>query len=156
MGFQNVGYFKYGQNLLLNCFDLDKKLNGFFKGTIGENINPEVLSMQSCIFIGSDDCTEVTMEFPIKAKNAGTFIVRRMDAAKSNNYFITNDFKDFKKITDVNPEKNYNWLTAELINWKGFDGKMLQGILYKPENFNVKNKYPIIFHFYVRFSNALN
>ncbi len=47
-------------------------------------------------------------------------------------------------------QNNYNWYTTELINWKMYDGKMSEGLLYKPENFDATKKYPIIFYFYER------
>lgn len=51
----------------------------------------------------------------------------------------------------TNPQqKNYNWFTVELHHWKMFDGKMSEGLLYKPENFDSTKKYPIIFYFYER------
>jgi dipeptidyl aminopeptidase/acylaminoacyl peptidase len=47
-------------------------------------------------------------------------------------------------------QADYNWYTTELVRWKMFDGKMSEGILYKPEDFDPKKKYPIIFYFYER------
>jgi dipeptidyl aminopeptidase/acylaminoacyl peptidase len=50
-----------------------------------------------------------------------------------------------------NPQQDqYIWYTTELERWKMLDGKMSEGILYKPENFDPKKKYPIIFYFYER------
>jgi dipeptidyl aminopeptidase/acylaminoacyl peptidase len=54
-------------------------------------------------------------------------------------------------IHTINPQQaNYNWYTTELVKWKMFDGKISEGLLYKPENFDPKRKYPIIFYFYER------
>jgi len=59
-------------------------------------------------------------------------------------------------LATTNPQqKQYNWLTAELVRWKMFDGNMSEGLLFKPENFDPKKKYPIIFYFYERYSNDL-
>jgi dienelactone hydrolase len=52
-------------------------------------------------------------------------------------------------------QKDYNWLTAELVRWKMFDGKMSEGLLFKPENFDAKKKYPMILYFYERNSDGL-
>ncbi len=54
------------------------------------------------------------------------------------------------------PQLEYNWLTAELVKWKTFDGKVAQGILYKPENFDLRKKYPVIFSLYEQQSDGLN
>jgi dienelactone hydrolase len=56
----------------------------------------------------------------------------------------------------TNPQqKDYNWLTCELVKWTMFDGKQSQGLLYKPENFDPKKKYPVIFYFYEKYSDDL-
>ncbi|HEX6427123.1 MAG TPA: prolyl oligopeptidase family serine peptidase [Niastella sp.] len=55
-----------------------------------------------------------------------------------------------------NPQqKDYNWLTAELVTWTMFDGKRSAGLLFKPEDFDAKKKYPIIFYFYEKNSDEL-
>ncbi len=55
------------------------------------------------------------------------------------------------KLSAINPQQNnYNWLTAQLMHWKMFDGKTSEGILYKPENFDSTKKYPVILYFYER------
>ncbi len=56
----------------------------------------------------------------------------------------------------MEPHRRYNWLTTELIQWNGFDGRPSRGILYKPENFDSSKKYPIIFYFYEQLSPGLN
>ena len=54
-----------------------------------------------------------------------------------------------KKLSSINPQqKNYNWGTAELFKWKAYNGKETEGIVYKPENFDPKKKYPMICYFY--------
>jgi dipeptidyl aminopeptidase/acylaminoacyl peptidase len=60
------------------------------------------------------------------------------------------------KLSDVNLfQKEYNWFTTELHRWKMFDGKMSEGILYKPQNFDSTKKYPVILYFYERNANTL-
>ncbi|MEY3738894.1 MAG: hypothetical protein RL544_1672 [Bacteroidota bacterium] len=50
---------------------------------------------------------------------------------------------------------NYNWGNAELFTWKAYTGKMAEGILYKPENFDATKKYPMIVYFYERNNQTL-
>lgn len=60
-------------------------------------------------------------------------------------------------LATTNPQqKDYNWLTAELVKWKMFDGKMSDGLLFKPEDFDAKKKYPVIFYFYEKYSETLH
>ncbi len=52
------------------------------------------------------------------------------------------------KVTNLQPQRSFNWLTAEPITWMQIDGTIGHGLLYKPENFDPKYKYPIIFTYY--------
>jgi len=62
-----------------------------------------------------------------------------------------------KKISDANPQmKNYLWGNVELVNWTSIDNIPLTGLLYKPENFDPKKKYPMIVYFYERESDNLH
>lgn len=92
----------------------------------------------------------------VKAKNANMYLVTRMSATDAPNYFVSKDLKTFTRLSDVQPQKDYNWMTAELIHWKMTDGRMGKGVLYKPENFDPTKKYPIIFHYYLERSSDLN
>jgi dipeptidyl aminopeptidase/acylaminoacyl peptidase len=93
---------------------------------------------------------------PIKAKKANCWIVQRESATEAPNYFITADFDTFTPLTDIQPHRSVNWLTAELITYKKIDGRTGQGVLYKPENFDSSRKYPVIFHYYDRLSQLKN
>lgn len=60
------------------------------------------------------------------------------------------------KLSSINPQqKNYNWGTAELFKWKAYNGKPATGIVYKPEDFDPKKKYPMIVYFYEKLSDGL-
>jgi len=93
---------------------------------------------------------------PIKALDAEVYLVKRMSASESPNIFVTTDFKSFYPLSAVYPEREYNWITDELITWKMSNGKFSQGILYKPENFDSSKKYPIIFEYYEKRSDELH
>ena len=73
-------------------------------------------------------------------------------------YDINNSAGNFipLKLSDMNPQQaNYLWGTAELYRWKAYTGKQAEGILYKPENFDPKKKYPMIVYFYERNNQTL-
>ncbi len=60
------------------------------------------------------------------------------------------------KLSSLNPQQSqYNWGTAELFTWKAFNGKMLDGIVFKPEDFDSTKKYPTLIYFYERLSDGL-
>ena len=61
-----------------------------------------------------------------------------------------------EKLTSINPQiSDYNWGTVELYKWNAFDGKPLEGLLYKPEDFDSSKKYPVIVYFYETYSEEL-
>ena len=147
-----------GQTLILNCFNLKNKDNGYYSKRLGENGDPSLLTMGSYIFdlINTGYLPGEVSFAPCKAKDADSYVVRRMSASEAPNYYSTKDFKSFTQLSDLQFQKQYNWYTTELHDWKSLDGRVLQGILYKPENFDPNKKYPVILYYYQRKSNGLN
>lgn len=133
--------------ILLKAFNRKNKYNGYYKKVIGQKGDPELLFMGPCLITGNISGTAKGME-PLKASNANTWIVKRQTYKEAPNYFVTTDFKVYKPLTDVQPQKQYNWLTAELHSFTQLDGTISQGILYKPENFDSSKRYPVIVSFY--------
>ncbi|HWC54648.1 MAG TPA: prolyl oligopeptidase family serine peptidase [Chitinophagaceae bacterium] len=109
-----------------------------------------------------------------KAKNANDLILTEESYVASPDLYVASFFKKGDKFQDIsgpfnadlsvqyklsslNPQqKDYNWGTAELFHWKTFKGKQADGIVYKPEDFNPKKKYPMICYFYEELDNTLN
>jgi len=93
-----------------------------------------------------------------KAQDADTLVFTQMDTTEYPDLWLTNTkFENPVKITDANPQqKHYNWLKSELVTWTSSDGIPLQGILYKPEDFDYGKKYPMISYFYERNSDTLH
>jgi dienelactone hydrolase len=147
--------------LMISAFNKINKYNGFFKKTIGANGDPELLTMGPYNYYHVSSQSPPNTNFlagtspPIKAKDSNTWIVQRMSASEAPNYYLTWDFKNYTPLTNVLPHKDNNWLTAELVHWQMFDGRQGEGILYKPENFNSKKKYPVIFNYYEKLSDRL-
>ncbi len=98
-----------------------------------------------------------------KAKNADVFSfstetyqqtpdIEVIDSTKITTAF----FAVGTKLYQPNPQQaEYNWGTAELLNWKAYDGRTTQGILYKPEDFDPKKRYPLISYYYETLSDGL-
>lgn len=95
------------------------------------------------------------------AKNYNSLIFTKETYQQSPNlYYI--DFKNpqnnypQKAISTINVQQhNYYWGSSELFKWKSYTGKLTEGILYKPENFDSTKKYPMIVYFYERNNNSL-
>lgn len=141
--------------LLLSAFDQKNKYNGYAVVSLTKPAPPRKLSMGPYNYTGNT----MAPVFPfnqIKAKNTELYVVRRMSATEAPNFYLTADFMHFKPVTNFAPHLSYNWLQAELISWKTFDGTITQGILYKPENFDSTQKYPVIVHFYEQMSDLIH
>ncbi|MBW8683041.1 alpha/beta hydrolase family protein [Chitinophaga rhizophila] len=85
----------------------------------------------------------------LKAKNADKYIFVTEHSMRSSNYIFTDNFETFDTLSNVNPQLDYNWLTSEIIKYNDADGKQCEGILYKPENFDPRHKYPVIINYYL-------
>ena len=61
------------------------------------------------------------------------------------------------RLTDANPQqKDFKWGTVELFSWTAYDGTPLEGLIFKPENFDPNKKYPMISYFYEKRSDNLH
>jgi dipeptidyl aminopeptidase/acylaminoacyl peptidase len=143
------------QNIYFEAFNLRTKERGYFSKKIRKDGDPQLL------FMGKFTFGIWTPEYafnlqPSKALYANVFLDVRSSDVDAPNYFVTKDYKTFRFLTNVRPQKNYNWYTNELHSWKSLDGNLLQGILYKPENFDSTKKYPVIFQYYEKRSERLN
>lgn len=127
------------ETILLASQNKMNKYGGFYTKKINEVANPVEIMMGPYVYNG-----------PIKAKDAERYIIQRANPQESELYAGDN-LKTLVKLTDIAAQQGpYNWYTTELVKWKMFDGKMSEGILYKPADFDPKKKYPIIFYFYER------
>lgn len=137
-------FIKKDETILLRSQNKVNKNAGFYNVTVSESKDPALLYSGPYSF-----------STPIKAKNNDRVIFLRADIGSSELYATTN-FKQVQKLTDVaTQQKEYNWLSAELMRWKMFDGKMSEGLLFKPENFDPTKKYPVLFYFYERNADLL-
>lgn len=132
--------------ILLKAFDNRTKDDGFYQKKMNQRGDPELLTMGRYLY-------DIP---PVKARDAEAYLISRMSAMQHPNLFLTSNFKQFTPVTSIYPERSYNWMTSELVTWKTLNGSLSQGVLYKPENFDRKKKYPIIFLYYERLSDELN
>lgn len=92
---------------------------------------------------------------PVKARDAEDLIYTKESYVMSPDLYVFDGMET--KLSAINPQQSeYNWGTAELFNWKTFNGKNSTGIVYKPEYFDSSKKYPVILYFYERLSDGLN
>jgi dipeptidyl aminopeptidase/acylaminoacyl peptidase len=128
-----------GKNsLILQAFNEDTKEKGcYFLKILDGKENPEQWMM-----------APYSMSDPVKARDVDTRLFIRSSSADANLYITKDNFKTITRLSNIQPQKDYNWYTTELVNWKLPDGDTCQGLLFKPENFDPAKKYPLIFNYY--------
>lgn len=86
----------------------------------------------------------------LKAKDADRVLFTKETFKEYPDWYATDlSFKNVKRVTEANAQQaNYWWGSVEIVNWRAGDGTPLQGLLYKPENFDPTKKYPMMTYFY--------
>lgn len=134
------------KELLLSAFNETTKASGYYKLSLKDGKLTKLL-MDDFRFAG------VT-----KAKQANQILFTRESFREFPDVWVSDlNLSAPKRISDANPQmKNYFWGSVELVNWTSLDNIPLTGLLYKPENFDPKKKYPMIVYFYERESDNLH
>ncbi len=85
-----------------------------------------------------------------KAEDSNELIFRQMNVTDYPDLYLTNsEFKSPKKISVTNPQQSdYIWPTVQKVSWTSYEGRKLDGLLYKPENFDSTKSYPMLVYFY--------
>jgi dipeptidyl aminopeptidase/acylaminoacyl peptidase len=85
-----------------------------------------------------------------RSPNKNHYFFRWMTVSRYPELELWNDQYQPQAILSVtNPQQaNYNWATAEIVPWKAYDGQQLEGILYKPADYDATKKYPLILYYY--------
>ncbi|MEN9951790.1 MAG: hypothetical protein RLZZ520_58, partial [Bacteroidota bacterium] len=133
------------QKLILRVFNEKNKQAGFAHLHLGFDKEPHLYK------IGP-----YTLGNLLKAKNANAYVYTKETFSQSPNINFSADLELSMQLSNINPQqKEYNWMTAELFTWKAYDGKTATGIVYKPEDYDPKKKYPMIAYFYETLSDGL-
>ena len=132
--------------ILLSAFQLRNKKAGFYALNL-KTRKPEKLVLNDFAY-----------SYPLKAKKAPEIIWRKESFRLYPDLYISHyNFTGAKKISNTNPQqKNYLWGTVDLVHWVTFNGDTMQGLLYKPANFDPNKKYPMLVYFYERYSDRLH
>ncbi|MGM0530464.1 MAG: alpha/beta hydrolase family protein [Bacteroidota bacterium] len=93
---------------------------------------------------------------PVKAKDEDVYVYTRETFQQFPDLQITKNFRKSARISKANPQQEeFKWGTIELYNWTSADGRKLDGLLVKPEDFDPDKKYPLIVNFYEKSSQGL-
>jgi dipeptidyl aminopeptidase/acylaminoacyl peptidase len=132
--------------LMLSAFNEESKASGYSK------LNAATGQITSMLML------DERVDGLRKAKQGDTVLLTRQTFRRSPDLWATTiDFKQLSRISSVNPQqRDYLWGTSELVHYKTKDGQPLDGLLYKPDNFDPTKKYPMMVYFYERSSNNLH
>jgi acetyl esterase/lipase len=144
---KDLSYIDSVETMLLKAFEKDSKKEGYC--TIAQNNTKD----PKRLLIGNRTFDGIT-----KAKNSSAMIFTSGTFVDYPDLYKTqNDFKEIKIISHINPQQsNYLWGRVELVKWNATDGTPLDGLLFKPANFDSTAQYPMIVYFYERYSDLLN
>jgi dipeptidyl aminopeptidase/acylaminoacyl peptidase len=146
--------------------DDDKKFIGF-KDQILLRVYNEVDKKEGIALLDMSNkalftITEQPMHFTtiVSAKKSNQLIVMQEDEKNAANIFaytLTQEKQNPIAFTAINPQQaNYNWMQSQLVKWKAYTGRTAEGVLYLPEDFDAKKKYPMIVYFYERSNQTLH
>ena len=135
------------EDLYLSAFHIYNKKSGYYLAGANKPEDPERLVL--------GDFAYSSLMKPEKAD----LLFWRKGSFEQYPELWTGNMK-MRKATELsltNPQQSeYLWGTVELTEWTSFTGEHLQGLLYKPENFDPSKKYPMIVYFYERSSDGMH
>ncbi len=93
---------------------------------------------------------------PVKARDEEVYVYTQETFQQFPDLQLTENFRKSTQISQANPQQeDFKWGKVELYSWTSLDGRKLEGLLVKPENFDPNKKYPMIVNFYEKSSQNL-
>ncbi|MBL7845790.1 MAG: S9 family peptidase [Cyclobacteriaceae bacterium] len=126
------------KELLLTAFNEATKQSGFYKLSLKDG---KLIKLT----LG-----EYRYANPVKARNTNTLLFTRENFREFPDVWVTDfSFTTPRKLSNANPQmQRFFWGTVERVQWTSADNIPLEGLLYKPEGFDPKKKYPMMVYFY--------
>ncbi|GHB80459.1 alpha/beta hydrolase family protein [Persicitalea jodogahamensis] len=91
-----------------------------------------------------------------KAKNAKVYVFEKGNFAHPNELYYVRDWKNPQPLTNLFAQTDgIKWGSAEQVSWVSSQGVNLEGLLFKPENFDPSRKYPMLVYYYERNATSL-
>jgi dipeptidyl aminopeptidase/acylaminoacyl peptidase len=146
---------RQNEDILLAALDKETKFTGFFSKMIDKKGAPVKHTLGPYIYHYPKPSFTILTFPPLKAKNANVYLLERMSPDDGPNLFVTKDLEQFSRVSNIQPHAQFNWMKPEIIRWTAFQDSGYEGILYKPENFDPKKKYPVIFSVYEKCADEL-
>ncbi|PRY88024.1 S9 family peptidase [Mongoliibacter ruber] len=131
---------------LTGFHELDKR-DGYFTANYQQASEPNELVFSDHRYFGF-----------AKAKDSDNVILRRSTYKDNPDIYVSDlTLKGLSRVSSINPQQSQvKWGSVELVSFMANDGTPLQGLLFKPENFDERRKYPMMTYFYERNSDGLH
>lgn len=138
-------FFDLGETIILEAFGEESKKSGYFA------LKPGNMPLELILKDAEISHLKKAKNAEVLNWNKGSFEVY------PDLYYSNLKFEDPLRISVTNQQQSeYLWGTVEAVSWTSLDGKELDGLLYKPENFDPEKKYPMIVYFYETYSDRLH
>ncbi|MGQ0649877.1 MAG: prolyl oligopeptidase family serine peptidase [Gemmatimonadaceae bacterium] len=132
--------------VILRGFNDETKASGFYRDWLDRSGQPERL-------VWGDRNYGV----PTKARKAEQYLFTQQTVVEFPNLWTGSSLASAAQITNANPQqKDFKWPSVELVKWVNSDGKLLKGLLYKPEEFDASKQYPMIVYYYEILSDGMH
>ncbi len=137
----------YKKGLLVTAFDDKDKSEALY------SLNPKNGKKQTLI----EDAAHHLGGFEIAEKDDNLLFTKETFQQFPDVYLLKGPKAEAIQLTNANQQQqDFKWGTVEMISWEAYDGTALDGLLYKPEDFDPNKKYPLITYFYEKRSDHLN
>jgi dipeptidyl aminopeptidase/acylaminoacyl peptidase len=133
--------------LLLATTNDGTRASGYYRVNLTGTAAPEKIIMMDKM-IGA----------PTKAKNADVVVFTESRFDEFPDLWVSDtNFTTPKKVSNANPQQaEFIWGKAEKMQYTNGDGKRLDALLIKPENFDPAKKYPLMVYIYEELSDGLH
>jgi dipeptidyl aminopeptidase/acylaminoacyl peptidase len=123
------------------------KASGYYRMNLAADAAPAPVVMEDKLLGGL-----------IKAKSAEVYAFNKQTFAEFPDLWVGGpDLAGARKVSRANPQQDgYLWGSAELIQYRNADGKVLDAALYKPEGFDPAKKYPLMVYIYEKLADGLH
>lgn len=125
--------------ILLKGRNKKTRQQGFFSMGLEGESNPKLLILE-----------HAQLNFLKKAREADKCLITKETFQQFPDLQLsTLKFGKLQQVSKLNPQQSqFLWGSEELVEWTSLDGIRLEGLLFKPENFDPAQKYPMLVYFY--------
>jgi dienelactone hydrolase len=133
--------------LLLRATDERTKASGYWQDRLGAATPPSPRLAMAPMQLG----------VPQRATDAPVYLWTQQTVRDFPDLWVGGPVFDGRRLSDANPQQaRFRWAESELVRWRGNDGVELQGLLYRPEGFDPRRRYPLLVYFYEQLSDNLH